>query len=271
MTDSGQPSDPKFEIEDELDYLFANASPNPNREGCPSREVLIGLSRREKPIGHPDYLHIVRCSPCFREFRAFQQADKANARAKKLWAAAAVVILATVGAWVMLGNDRSTAPVVGQPSSGAISADLTARLDLRPYAVTRSDERRTEPNPVVIPQGRVTATILLPVGAEPGEYEIRLLDQDLALRASSTGSAAVRDFVTTLETTIDLSSVATGKYQLGLRRSGGEWQMFPALFTVGPRAACWLGLRVDSSPDRGAFTVWFEAVYAFRDSRWRYL
>jgi hypothetical protein len=67
------------------------------------------------------------------------------------------------------------------------------------------------------------------VGAEPGEYEIRLLDQDLTLRAASTGSAAIRDFVTTLETTIDLRSIATGKYQLGLRRSGGEWQMFPAL------------------------------------------
>ena len=81
----------------------------------------------------------------------------------------------------------------------------------------------------MIPQGRVTATILLPVGAEPGEYEIRLLDQDLALRAASTGSAAIRDFVTTLETTIDLRSMAPGRYQLGLRRSDGEWQIFPAL------------------------------------------
>ena len=230
MTDSGQPSDPKFEIEDELDYLFANASPNPNREGCPSREVLIGLSRREKPIGHPDYLHIVRCSPCFREFRAFQQADKDKVRSTRLWAtAAAVVVFAVVGAWMMLGNDRSTAPLVRQPSSGAVSADLTAMLDLRPYAVTRSDERQGEPNPVVIPQGRVAATILLPVGAEPGEYEVRLLDQNLSLRAAAKGSAAIRDFVTTLETTIDLSSVAPGRYQLGLRRSNGEWQMFPAV------------------------------------------
>lgn len=26
-----------------------------------------------------------------------------------------------------------------------------------------------------------------------------------------------------------------------------------------------------SSPDRGAFTVWFQRVYAFRDGRWQYL
>ena len=232
MTDSGQRSDAKFEIEDELDYLFANASPNPNREGCPSQEVLIGLARREKPIGHPDYLHIVRCSPCFREFRATQQANKAKARGRTLWAVstAAVLVLAVAGAaWVMLRDDRSMAPIAGETAAREVSADLTAKLDLRPYTVTRGDERRVEPDPVVIPLGRVSATILLPVGAEPGEYEIRLLDQDLSLRASATGAAAIRDYITTLEAVIDSRSMAAGRYQLGIRRTGGAWQMFPAL------------------------------------------
>jgi hypothetical protein len=231
MTDSGQRSDAKFEIEDELDYLFANASPNPNREGCPSREVLIGLARREKPIGHPDYLHVVRCSPCFRQFRAIQQANKARVHARRIWAvsAAAILVLAVAGAWLMLRGDRSTTPLAGQISTLAVPGDLTARLDLRPYTVTRGDERRAEPDAVAIPRGRVAATILLPVGAEPGEYEIRLLDQDLSLRASAIGLAAIRDYITTLEAVIDSRSIAPGKYQLGLRRMGGEWQMFPAL------------------------------------------
>ena len=26
-----------------------------------------------------------------------------------------------------------------------------------------------------------------------------------------------------------------------------------------------------AAPDRGAFTVWFERVYAFRDGRWQYV
>jgi hypothetical protein len=231
MTDSGQRSDAKFEIEDELDYLFANASPNPNRDGCPSHDVLMGLARREKPIGHPDYLHIVRCSPCFREFRAIQQAGKAKAHARRLWAAsaAAVLVLAVAGAWVMLRGDGSTASGAGEMVPREVSPDLAARLDLRPYAVTRGEERRPEPDPVLIPVGRVNATILLPVGAEPGEYEIRLLDQDLSQRVSATGSAAIRDYVTTLEAVIDSRSIAPGKYQLGIRRVDGEWQMFPAL------------------------------------------
>jgi hypothetical protein len=232
MTDSGQRSDAKFEIEDELDYLFANASPNPNREGCPSREVLIGLARREKPIGHQDYLHIVRCSPCFREFRAIQQANKAKTRGRKLWAvsAAAVLVLAVAaGAWIMLRDDRPPAPIAGEKPMPAVPPDLAARLDLRPYIVTRGGERRPEPDPVVIPVGRVNATLLLPVGAEPGKYEIRLLDQDLTPRASATGSAAIRDYITTLEAVIDSRALAAGRYQLGIRRVDGEWQLFPAL------------------------------------------
>ena len=160
-----------------------------------------------------------------------QQADRAKARERRLWtaAAAAVLVLAGAGAWVMLREDRSTTPMAAETATSTVSADLTARLDLRPYTVTRGDERPAEPDPVVIPQGRVAATILLPVGAEPGDYEIRLLDQDLSLRASATGSAAIRDYITTLEAVIDSRSIAPGQYQLGLRRVGGEWQMFPAL------------------------------------------
>ena len=88
MTDSGPPPNQKFEAEDELDYLFANASPNPNREGCPSRDELIRVSRLEKPIGDAAYTHIVRCSPCFREMRALQQTGATRRRAR-MWAIAA--------------------------------------------------------------------------------------------------------------------------------------------------------------------------------------
>ena len=53
-----------------------------------------------------------------------------------------------------------------------------ARLDLRPFAVTRSEQRADEPAALVLPRGPVNAVILLPVGAEPGAYEIRDLDSN---------------------------------------------------------------------------------------------
>jgi hypothetical protein len=58
-------------------------------------------------------------------------------------------------------------------------------------------------------------------------YEIRILDNNLTARATATGSADIRDFVTTLEAGIDASALEPGEYQLTLRREGGEWQMFP--------------------------------------------
>jgi hypothetical protein len=224
-----RPDTPGYEVDDEMDLLFARANPNPTRLGCPSTDVLKALSRKERSITDPGYEHLAQCSPCYREFRGFQQADArarvvaAQARRRWLLAAAAAILIVGVGSWAALR--RNGAPPTATSTNSSLMQ--TARLDLRPFSVTRGTERRQEPDPVVLPRGRISATILLPVGAEPGEYEVRLLDQDLTVRASSAGSAAIRNYVTTLEATLDGSSISSGRYQLGIRRVGGDWQMFP--------------------------------------------
>jgi hypothetical protein len=53
------------------------------------------------------------------------------------------------------------------------------------------------------------------------------LDSDLRVRASTTGSAEIRNYITTLEVAIDVGNLDAGEYQLTLKREGGEWQMFP--------------------------------------------
>jgi hypothetical protein len=231
MTNDGRREDREFAFEDEFDYLFANTSPNPTREGCPSRDTLAALSRRELPIGDPGYMHIVRCSPCFREFRAMQQARKRQKRVRTiqlLTAAAAVIAVAVVGSIVLL-RDRGPSPGEQlQPAAGAQPASLQARLDLRPFSVTRGDPARLDPEPLLLPRARVNSTLLLPVGADTGSYELRLLDRDLAPRVIGNGTATIVDFITTLEATLDLSGLEPGAYQFGIRRAGGEWQMFPA-------------------------------------------
>lgn len=79
MTNDGPRPDPEFVFEDEFDHLFANTRPNPTRQGCPPREVLEAMSRAELPIEDDRYLHVIECSPCFRELRAMQQERKARA------------------------------------------------------------------------------------------------------------------------------------------------------------------------------------------------
>lgn len=230
MTNDGQRSDPlRFQIENEMDLLLGRAHPNPTREGCPPRDLLVSLSRRELPIGDPAYEHFSKCSPCYQELRALQQADaaalKAAVRRKRLaYAAAAVLVLGIAGSWFALRRagdaDRLTRPTTQ-------TAAQSARLDLRPLAVTRSEEQRVAAAPLVVPRARVNATILLPVGSSPGEYDVRILDADLRARATAKGSAEIRNYITTLEAVIDVSALEAGDYQLALRRDGGEWQMFP--------------------------------------------
>ena len=187
------------------------------------------LSRRELPIGDPAYEHFSKCSPCYQELRALQQADaaalKAAVRRKRLaYAAAAVLVLAIAGSWFALRR-AGDADRLARPTTQ--TAPQSARLDLRPLAVTRSEEQKVAAAPLVVPRGRVNATILLPVGSSPGEYDVRILDADLRARATAKGSAEIRNYITTLEAVIDVSALEAGDYQLTLRRDGGEWQMFP--------------------------------------------
>jgi hypothetical protein len=218
MTDSGQPPNAKFEAEDELDYLFANASPNPNREGCPSRDELVRVSRHEKPMGDPVYLHIVRCSPCFQEMRGLQQAH-VRARRARMWAiaAAAVVVVIVGSSWWTLRSPRTTDVAL-----------VATTIDLRPFTVMRGDTQSPPPASVVIPRGRLDATIVLPLGAEAGSYEVRLLDDVPSVRAQATGEAEIRDSVTTLHATLDAATLPAGAYHLEVRRAGGEWRRVPA-------------------------------------------
>jgi hypothetical protein len=46
--------------------------------------------------------------------------------------------------------------------------------------------------------------------------------------ASASGQAVIRNYITTLQTALDLRSLPPGAYQLALRRQGDEWRMFPA-------------------------------------------
>jgi hypothetical protein len=215
MTDSEAPNG-KFEAEDELDYLFANASPNPNREGCPSRDELVRVSRHETPMGDPVYLHIVRCSPCFQEMRGLQQARVRERRVRMLVVAAAVVALIAGGSWWTLRSPRT--------SDAAIVATT---IDLRPFTVMRGDTQSSPPESIVIPRGRLDATIVLPLGAEPGSYEVRLLDDAPSVRAQGTGDAEIKDSMTTLHTTLDAATLSEGAYHLEVRRVGGEWRRVP--------------------------------------------
>jgi hypothetical protein len=65
-----------FAPDDEIDLVLGYGNPNPARDGCLTPEVLGQLARHERPIDDPGYEHLRKCSPCYREVRAMQQAAR---------------------------------------------------------------------------------------------------------------------------------------------------------------------------------------------------
>ena len=201
----------------ELDELFGRGYPNPDRVGCPPRDVLVSLARRERPIGDPAYDHVKECSPCYLEGRAIQEADALQRRRQILtWAAAAVLALAAgTGVWMLTAG------------SGAVDTEMQAQLDLRPYAIVRGESQTTERPQLQLPRGRVLLKLLLPTGSAPGTYELEIRDSRAVSKASARGDAHLRDHVTTLDTAVATGFLSPGVYQLAVRRVGNAWQEFP--------------------------------------------
>ena len=94
MADEREPaSSQEFNPEDEIDELFARANLNPNRVGCPPRDVLIALTRKQRSITDPAYEHLAKCSACYREFRSLQQSANQPWASTRLWIAAAAILV----------------------------------------------------------------------------------------------------------------------------------------------------------------------------------
>lgn len=236
MTHAPQgPDHDDLPVRDEIDEVLSRANPNPNRAGCPPRDTLVALARRAQPINDPAYEHLVKCSPCYREFRELQEAGAsalpatAATRRSSYWmlGAAAVLLVALTGVWWLTrgeGSNQDTAV-----ASLANRAPVQAQLDLRPFAVVRSEQTTTDTAAVQLPARVVDVTLLLPVGSEPGSYDVQLLNGELRSKSEATGTAVITDFVTTLNVRLNLLSLTPGAYQLAVRRQGDSWRMFPAV------------------------------------------
>lgn len=233
MANTAQPpEDDDVQTQRDIDEVFSRANPNPGRAGCPSRDELIALAARRLPIGSAGYEHLGKCSPCYREFRALQgqlkQAPPLLAAPSRRWAlaaAAAVLVAAMAGAWWLTRSERG--PDEATVASLPTTAPARAEVDLRPFTVTRSDRPSEPATNLQLPVSVVDVTILFPVGAEPGDYDVQLLDAGGRVRSDVTGNATIENFVTTLRVRMDLRQVTKGQYQLAVRRQGDSWRMFP--------------------------------------------
>jgi hypothetical protein len=232
MAEESRSSEEERRFLEILEQAALHDYPNPERKGCPGADFLrtLAFKRKSIPIGDPRLDHLGKCSPCFREFTDFRsEAKRRLASAKRagiLGAVAAAVLIPAV--WL---GTRSRQP--GPPPEVAqIHAPIEyakAQLDLKNRSVTRGAQRqsRSGDDRLVLPRQRVDLSILLPLGAETGAYEIQILrevDQPLITVA---GSAERVNGDTVVRVRADLSKLPRGKYLLGLRQPPWDWAYNP--------------------------------------------
>jgi hypothetical protein len=186
-----QTQDEALVVDDELDEVFGRANPNPGRLGCPPREVLSALARKQRPIEDPAYLHLARCSECYVEARALQRsigtmASVVGSVRRRTMVAAAIILATGVGTW-FVGRPRDNGSEQ-QRHWSSLASVVTDRieLDLRSHVIERGDQSTPIEQPVLLPRRRVSITMLLPVGSEPGPYELALINADRQARTAAT-------------------------------------------------------------------------------------
>jgi hypothetical protein len=204
-----------------------SAFPNPDRVGCPDRQRLDALARRNcSPADHMGEIdHIVTCSPCFVEYQAIRSASKRRAVLTAGGVAAALVTIVFAG--VVLLRDHG-ATVTQPPAKPAeIAKDVRQRrvVDLRPYERQRGGaadtEPRRQPGPVFLDRALLEMTVQLPIGSEEGRYRFTLTDAAGVQKVETSGDAIIRNYITIVEAPFDLRAVSPGRYTLTVRRIDG--------------------------------------------------
>ena len=121
--------------------------PNPERKGCPGGAVLQELA--ERPLDRaveddPHWQHITHCSECYREFLAFNNAFRQQAKARRVrvgWgvAVAAIVIVIAVLVGVNQGSLFREAPPECRTRMGKKNGGRPFREPLRRFGGAEAD------------------------------------------------------------------------------------------------------------------------------------
>jgi len=192
--------------------------PNPQRTGCPDSAVLKAIALGKLRLSEVDQSldHLGSCSPCFQEFTEFRRQAASQHRRIQAWVAVAAVLVFAVTGWLWVRT---------RPS---VETTDTAVLDLRDRSVARGQNQyETGQEPLKISRSTKHLILDLPIGSKEGPYDFGLLTEtgDQILRA--TGTAQLHDHVTGLRVDVDISTVPSGAYLLGLRQPGLEWTRYP--------------------------------------------
>jgi hypothetical protein len=193
--------------------------PNPGRTGCPGPEILKGIAFHRVPLAQaePWLDHITSCSPCYRDFSQFRETFRVRRTRVLIAVAASILVIASIAGWALFQTYRGTRTV------------QVAVLDLRNRSLPRSVQPAPAAPPLEIPRAASRLDIYLPIGSSSGPYEVRILSSSGATVLITGGVASLENHITELQVALRLSSLRSGSYVLQIRKSGLEWNSYPAV------------------------------------------
>jgi hypothetical protein len=110
-------------------------------------------------------------------------------------------------------------------SAQNIPVDLT--IDLSHWEVMRGEEQPVR-HPVRLQRACLNATIRLPLGQEPGEFQV-IIRRDGRTLVQGKSEGKLENYVTTLHVYLDCSHLKSGAYVLAIRKDQSSWQEFPGV------------------------------------------
>jgi hypothetical protein len=196
-----------------------NEFPNPERTGCPDRDVLKRIASHEMPLTEAEKWldHLTSCSPCYRDFSQLRNARELRRKQTWLAIAASILLCAAVGGWAFVRWHNGTQIV------------QTATLDLRDWSLARGAAPNPNLPPVELNRGASSLTILLPVGSTAGDYEIRIVTHSGKPVLGASGTAELENGITRLRVAARLRSLSPDLYVLQIRAAGLEWNSYPLI------------------------------------------
>ena len=200
-----------------IEYILLNGFPNPERKGCPPREVIEALGNRRLDRDDPAWHHIWGCSPCYADFKKIRDARLARIegaerrqRTRRRFIAAAVgSAAAAVGGYFVVSEIGS------KPSRGF----AVTSIDLTNAGAIRGAAQNPDTPVARLPRKLDEIHLTLPRFSPVGRYAIAVLQSKSENAAVALGSATATgtEQHATLIVTLDLSESRPGRYYLGTR------------------------------------------------------
>jgi hypothetical protein len=216
-----------------LGKKYAGAGfPNPNRVGCPNSSTLRAMAYRDRRLRLQDIpaAHIVRCSTCFQKYEEFRRISLIVRGIQITAASLAVAAMIFLTARFALNRvHRSGEPSLAEIQRTPHIAPLSLKVDLASFSPTRGHTSDDSEKKVHLPQKLLRVDFILPLGMEPGDYELRLQNSKGTVFIDKRAVGRMNDGLTSVTTDIDLVSTTRGNLTLMIRPPGMDWRKFPVV------------------------------------------